>query len=662
MPTPVVVVRGFRKRYRHRTAVDGADLELRAGEVHGLIGPDGAGKSSLMKAIAGVLTFDAGEVAVFGTSLVSERDAESVKDRIGFMPQGLGLNLYPNLTVEENIDFFARLRLLDEAELSRRKARLLTITRLGTFRTRAMRHLSGGMKQKLGLICTLIHEPRLLILDEPTTGVDPVSRRDFWDILGELMREQGISALISTAYLDEASRFDRVTLMYMGKVMAHGEPEDIASRVRGTVVSLSVADQMSALRRLKPEFPQTQVLGPVMRVFVEEPDAETAVRRVTAAAPDAEPSSLAASTPELEDAFVALLQTGRPATGWMPSGEETARAVPGNGAGAAIEAVGLTKTFGDFTAVDDVSFTVPSGEIFGLLGANGAGKTTVIKMLTGILSPTRGIGQVAGADMRTASHAIKEHIGYMSQSFSLYAELTVLENIRLYAGVYGLDRRTARERLQWVLEMAGLSAHQRERAEALPMGLRQRLALGCALVHRPGVLFLDEPTAGVDAAGRRQLWEILFHLSRSLRVAILVTTHYMSEAEHCDQLALMHSGSIVASGSPAQMKRAIESEVGKVLQLSTSDPRRALAVLRAAGFDGASLFGSHVHLHSRSPEQDEIRIRVLLESADLQLRGAVERPVSMEDVFVSRVTRLESLEAAASAANSSAAAQSRIAS
>jgi len=233
----------------------------------------------------------------------------------------------------------------------------------------------------------------------------------------------------------------------------------------------------------------------------------------------------------------------------------------------AVEALGLTKSYGKFTAANDVSFVVPQGQIFGLLGANGAGKTTVIKMLTGILTPTRGTGRVAGTDMRAASRAIKEHIGYMSQSFSLYTELTVLENIRLYAGLYGLDRRETRARLQWLLEMAGLTDHQREHAESLPMGLRQRLALACALVHRPRVLFLDEPTAGVDVLGRRQLWEILFHLSRDLGVAILVTTHYMAEAERCDQLAIMYAGRIVSSGSPVQMRQTLESEIGRPVSM-----------------------------------------------------------------------------------------------
>ena len=637
---PLVRVSGFSKRYRGRVAADGIDLELQAGEVFGLVGPDGAGKSSLMKAVAGVLAFDAGRIDVFGVSLESEAACERVKGRIGFMPQGLGLNLYPELSVEENIDFFARLRLVPEAELAERKRRLLAMTRLDTFRERPMKQLSGGMKQKLGLVCTLIHEPALLILDEPTTGVDPVSRRDFWAILSELVADKGITALVSTAYMDEVSRFHRMALLHAGKILAAGAPEDIRALAPGTQVLVQAAPPLEALARLREAFPQVETVGPRFCVYVDDVAPEEAARQVRHALEGHELGALDAREPELEDAFIALLRR----RGLAPPEREPAAAAPvltAPSGEAAIEALELTKDFGSFRAVEKASFRVAPGEIFGLLGANGAGKTTVIKMLTGILRPSGGTGRVAGADMRASGAAIKERIGYVSQTFSLYLDLSVTENIRLYAGIYGLSSAETRRRAQWVIEMAGLAGREADRPASLPMGLRQRLALGCALVHRPQVLFLDEPTSGVDPVGRRQFWDILFRLAREDGVAILVTTHYMSEAEHCDRLALMYAGRIVADAPPEALKTALEVEVGRLLEFDVADASRTLALVREAGFVEAYVYGAHVRLFSRAPDADSARIRSLLAGAGVALRAIAPQPLSMEDVFVYRVTALE---------------------
>jgi ABC-2 type transport system ATP-binding protein len=310
----------------------------------------------------------------------------------------------------------------------------------------------------------------------------------------------------------------------------------------------------------------------------------------------------------------------------------------------AIDAVDLTCDFGTFRAVDHVSFTVPQGEIFGLLGANGAGKTTAIKMLTGIIRPTAGLGRVAGVDMRRASHDIKERIGYMSQAFSLYTDLTVIENINLYAGIYGLSARETRERAEWVIGMGGLGGYETITTANLPMGLRQRLALGCALVHRPEVLFLDEPTSGVDPAGRRQFWDILFSLSREEGVAILITTHYMSEAEHCDHLALMYDGRIVADAAPDEMKRDVEREAGSLVEVVTPQPYLARARLAEAGFRDAALVGPRLHLLSRNPEADLLRIPTLLATAGIAGANAIRRPLSMDDAFAYRVTTLQAKE------------------
>jgi len=643
MPASVIHVDSFTKRYGRRLAADGLALEVQQGEIHGLVGADGAGKSSLMKAIAGVLSFDAGTVEVFGIRVDSERAAERVKQRIGFLPQGLGLNLYPDLSIDENVDFFGRLRGVPDAELAERKRLLLEMTRLDTFRLRPMRQLSGGMKQKLGLVCTLIHEPELVILDEPTTGVDPVSRRDFWSILGKLLEEKGITALVSTAYLDEADRFHRVSLFHEGHVMGHGTPAELVARVPGTLALFRAAPQAEALPRLKAAFPQTEAMGAWLRVFADglaPAEARQAIEDCLAAAagPAIGLSDWFAREPELEDVFVAML---RQRGARLDTTLEAAGTARPSDAGLAIEARALTRVFGDFRAADAVSFQVPPGEIFGLLGANGAGKTTVIKMLTGILQPSSGEGRVAGADMHSAGSIIKERIGYMSQAFSLYHDLSVVENIRLYAGIYGLDDRRARQRSDWVIGMAGLAGYENDAAGRLPMGLRQRLALGCALVHEPRVLFLDEPTSGVDPIGRRVFWDILFHLSRREGVAILVTTHYMGEAEHCDHLALMFAGRVVADASPEALKQELADHVGRLLELQVDRPAPAQAALRAAGLAHVALHGRAVHVLSPDAEADLQRLPALLARAGIGVLAAGLRPLSMEDVFVQRITALE---------------------
>lgn len=651
----LVEVSGLCKRYGGQPALDAVDLQIRRGEIYGLIGPDGAGKSSLLKAIAGILSHDSGQLRVFSQLIASERDSELIKDRIGLMPQGLGQNLYGDLSVEENIDYFGGLRLLSRQELSSRKETLLRATRLERFRDRPMKNLSGGMKQKLGLVCTLIHEPQLVILDEPTTGVDPVSRREFWSILARLLQEKGITALVSTAYMDEASRFHRVSLLHEGKLLASGEPARMKTLAAGQMLSLAYPDpdrQLQAASRLSQHFQQLEVLGQEIRIFVDDSSPEQALQQLGQVLPEAV-TGAELLEPELEDVFIALLRRQRAGADQSSQPGNAVAALPAQPSlpvndagrtGMAIEAHDLSRRFGDFMAVDQVSFSVPQGEIFGLLGANGAGKSTVIKMLTGILSQSSGQGRVAGADMRNAGNQIRERIGYMSQAFSLYLDLSVLENIRLYAGIYGLSRQQTAERIDWILDMAGLRPFQQALTASLPMGLRQRLALGCALIHQPQVLFLDEPTSGVDPLGRRAFWDVLFRLSREQKVTILVTTHYMSEAEHCDHIALMYAGKVVADDTPAGLKKMIEQSSGKLFQLELSDAQAALPVLLEAGYQSASLFGTRIHLLLKQPEQALADLRRLLDQPQLNL---LPRHLSMEDVFVQIVTGLEQADARA---------------
>ncbi|NDI85715.1 ATP-binding cassette domain-containing protein [Undibacterium crateris] len=647
------------KRYGAHLALDHISLQVRPGEIYGLIGPDGAGKSSLLKAVAGVLAHDEGELRVFSQLIRNEADSELIKDRIGLMPQGLGQNLYGDLSVEENIDYFGGLRLLSAEALRERKEALLKSTRLERFRDRPMKNLSGGMKQKLGLVCTLIHEPKLVILDEPTTGVDPVSRREFWSILSRLLQEKGITALVSTAYMDEASRFHRVSLMHEGKILASGEPARMKDLAAGCIVSTICADaqqQMAAVQRLTQRFPQLEALGQEIRVFVDSADADAdAARQQVLQTLQQTPAIAQAQTEvldaELEDVFIALLRqraaadanVAEPVVATVANTAAVVSVAQPATQQLAIEARELSRHFGEFKAVDQVSFQVPQGEIFGLLGANGAGKSTVIKMLTGILTQSSGQGMVAGADMRTAGLQIRERIGYMSQAFSLYLDLSVLENIRLYAGIYGLSRQQTAERMDWILDMAGLRPFGHALTASLPMGLRQRLALGCALIHRPQVLFLDEPTSGVDPLGRRAFWDVLFRLSREEHVTILVTTHYMSEAEHCDHIALMYAGRVVADASPEQLKNRLEQEAGQLVEVDCTDAPQALQVLQQAGFASASLFGPKLHVLLKDPETDSQRVRTSLQA--FEVSALRPRRLSMEDVFVHIVTSLEQQDA-----------------
>jgi len=638
----IINVNGFCKSYKKKQAVNTVSLTVKRGEIYGLIGPDGAGKSSLMKAIAGVLSFEKGTLDVLGVRIDSEKSAEKIKGRLGFMPQGLGLNLYGDLSVEENIDFFAQLRQVSAAQLAERKEKLLKMTRLDSFRDRPMKKLSGGMKQKLGLVCTLIHQPELVILDEPTTGVDPVSRRDFWAILAELLREQNITALVSTAYMDEAERFHRLSLMYNGKILVDGEPDVISQQAKGCLVELRAEPQPEVVKKLKTQYPQLEVIGSRIRIFVDNVPLDEALKIVSEQLAGIEITMIQAFEAELEDAFIALLRQGNLADKLLKD-----TVFPGfdkpisDDKNIAIEAKQLTRDFDQFRSVDHINFTVKQGEIFGLLGANGAGKTTAIKMLTGILPPSEGEGHVAGADMRNAAQTIKERIGYMSQAFSLYLDLTVIENIHLFASIYGVERKIMQTRLDWVVKIAGLADVVEELAGSLPMGIRQRLALGCALVHQPSVLFLDEPTSGVDPVGRRHFWEILVHLANVEQVAILVTTHYMTEAEHCDHLVLMYAGRVIADDSPANMIQALQTEAGQVLAITTDKPLQALEVLEKEDFQGVALFGKHIHLLAKNIESVETQIRTLLQKNSIKLIDTAVHAPSLEDVFVYRVLALE---------------------
>lgn len=642
----VVEVRGVEKSYKRTAALRNIQMDVRPGEAFGLIGPDGSGKSSLIRAIAGVQQYDAGVITVFGTRVDSERSAERVKSRIGLMPQGLGNNLYPELSIDENIDYFAGLRLVPKKTLRERKDRMLEMTRLREFRDRPMKQLSGGMKQKLGLVCTLIHQPEFVLLDEPTTGVDPVSRRDFWSILTDLVHESGMTAIISTAYMDEAAYMDRIALFMDGKIISQGSEDSLLKLVPGTIVSYKINDAHLETGRLRAHYPQVQVLGDLVRVFVRDREPNAALDSVAKIA-SPHHGAFTTTPPELEDVVASLLITEGAGSPSVTESIQVGDSDPRNtsslhvDAPALIQADQLVRDFGKFRAVDHVCLEVAAGKIFGLLGSNGAGKTTVIKMLTGLLPPTSGKGSVAGAQIGRASQAIRERIGYMSQSFSLYLDLTALENLEFYAGVYGLFPKQRRQRIPELIKKVGLEGYEGRLTADLPMGIRQRLALGCALVHRPQVIFLDEPTSGVDVLGRRQFWEILVRLARHEGVAILVTTHYMVEAEHCDDLALMYAGGVVAAGTPETLRCNLQGNAGTPLTFTTCSPTQALRVVRENGFQRAASFGRNLRILSGDVERDKQRLTELFQAKKLEISDWKRDDVTMEDVFIDSILSQE---------------------
>jgi ribosome-dependent ATPase len=492
---PVARAAGVRLNYGKTVALGGIDLEIPAGCMVGLIGPDGVGKSSLLSLLAGARAVQQGTVEALGGDMAQKRHRDEVCPRIAYMPQGLGKNLYPTLSVEENLQFFGRLFGHDGAERRRRIDQLTRSTGLQSFLARPAGKLSGGMKQKLGLCCALIHDPELLILDEPTTGVDPLARAQFWDLIARIRQDRTaaagapLSVVVATAYMDEAQRFDWLVAMDDGKVLATGTPQELLARTGST---------------------------------------------------------------SLETAFIALLPEEK------KRGHQPVEIQPLQAAGeaeVAIEAKDLTMRFGDFVAVDHVSFRIGRGEIFGFLGSNGCGKSTTMKMLTGLLPASEGEARLFGRQVDPKDIGTRQRVGYMSQAFSLYSELTVRQNLVLHARLFHVPEAQIAERVQEMVERFGLQEAIDALPDALPLGIRQRLSLAVAMVHKPELLILDEPTSGVDPVARDNFWRLLIELSRRDRVTIFISTHFMNEAERCDRISLMHAGRVLVSDVPAEIVR-----------------------------------------------------------------------------------------------------------
>lgn len=548
-----IVLDGVEKRFAGmaQPAVASLTTRISSGAVMGLVGPDGAGKTTLIRMLAGLLKPSTGKIQVVGLDPIAQ-DSE-LHAILGYMPQKFGL--YEDLTVIENLTLYADLRGVIGEERQKTFEKLLKFTDLTRFTERLAGKLSGGMKQKLGLACTLVGEPKVLLLDEPGVGVDPISRRELWRMVHELA-DEGMLILWSTSYLDEAEQCREVLLMNEGKLLYSGAPQELTQRMAGRTILLR-AKGISHRKLLQraiclPSVSDGVIQGKYLRLILKE-NADHSALLQALEQPEAE---LLEAEPRFEDAFIDLLGGG-------PDHEsELAKIMPQvkvDPAETVIEAQQLTKKFGDFAATDHVDFQVKRGEIFGLLGPNGAGKSTTFKMMCALLKPTSGKALVLGLDLKTDSGRARQHLGYMAQKFSLYGNLTVAQNLKFFSGVYGLKGKQQKDKINGMINAFNFTPILDQTPDSLPLGFKQRLALACSLMHEPDILFLDEPTSGVDPLTRREFW---LHINGMVDkgVTVMVTTHFMDEAEYCDRIGLVYRGKIIAAGSPDQLKNSVAND------------------------------------------------------------------------------------------------------
>ena len=630
--TKTIRISGLWKRYGSLEAVRGISLEVGEGEIFGLIGPDGAGKTTTFQILAGVMEASSGSADVFG------RPAREARSQTGYLTQTF--SLYPDLTVSENIRYAGDLRRVAPEDIVKRGRQFLQMFDMDRFSDRLTGQLSGGMKQKLSLACALVPEPRVLVLDEPTTGVDPVSRREFWDALAHLAAD-GLSMLISTPYLDEAERCNRVALIHKGEIRQIGTPAELreslgAKRLEVRVDNLSEAERvLSESSGPQQEIMDVQRFGDRLDVLAHQPEKAREIVEEISSKAGLHVSDIRVDEPTLENVFVASLRTLGEDSKQSPF---PARHDHSNLRGqTAIGADRLTKQFGAFTAVKNVSLEIPYGEIYGLLGANGAGKTTTIRMLCGLLEATSGNMRLTGEQGNLRSESIREQIGYMSQKFSLYDDMTIRENLAFFAGVYGVPEGERDEKISWVLSFSGLEGKEDQITGSLPGGWKQRVAFGAAIMHEPSVLFLDEPTSGVDPLARRAFWMMINHLADA-GAAILVTTHYLEEAEQCNRLGFMAAGELVAEGTPSGVKG---EQTGHLLEFIVDQPQRAADVLKSDTERWrVSLFGNRLHVVTdEDVEAGKRTTSETLESKGIRIVSAREVPFSLEDVFISVIEK-----------------------
>ncbi len=625
-----IEVRDLWKRYGALEAGRGINCRLERGALFGLIGADGAGKTTTFQILAGVMESTSGAAEIFG------RPAREARSQTGYLTQTF--SLYPDLSVMENVRYVGDLRRVPAAEINDRGHQYLKAFDMDRFSSRLAGQLSGGMKQKLALVCALVAEPNILLLDEPTTGVDPVSRREFWDTVAHLAGE-GLTVLVATPYLDEAERCHRIAFIHLGQIRQIGTAEEIRDSLHAKRIELHTPKlQEAALRPpVKPleatnQF-DAQRFGDRLDLLSHDPEkAEAEVKRIMSEK-GLPIDDIRVDEPTLENTFVATLRSlGHGMHDDPFPSHHDHRSMRGK---IAIDAGNLTKQFASFTAVHNVSLQVRYGEIYGLLGANGAGKTTTIKMLCGLLEPTQGTMSLAGERGSLRTTAVREQIGYMSQKFSLYNDLTIAENLEFFAGVYGIPEEEREEKMRWVLRFSGLEAQQNQITGSLPGGWKQRVAFGSAISHEPGIVFLDEPTSGVDPLARRAFWKMINHLADT-GTAVLVTTHYLEEAEQCNRLGLMVAGELLLEGSPSEIKG---QQRGHLLEFRVDQTQRAADILKTETDRWrVSIFGRKLHIISDDPAETAIRATTdKLVAQGIHVLDAREGRFSLEDVFISVV-------------------------
>lgn len=628
----VINVSNITKTYKKRggivEAVKKVSFNVNEGEIYGLIGPDGAGKTSIIQMLAGVLKITSGSAVIANTDV--SKKPNYIKEIIGYMPQGLGVNLYDNLTVSENIDFFKNLRNIPVDVYKNNREELLTTTRLKPFLDRKAKNLSGGMRQKLALICTLIHLPNIILLDEPTTGVDPISRRDFWQIIHKLVQDKKLTVLLTTSYLDEAERCHRISLIHEGMIIAEDDPENLKKSAKGhffTIIAENQKDAYEVIKGLQNIY-SVEIFGEIIKVssalILNELQEILQDKNINL-------QYIREIEPTLEDVF--LQKTSKVDEIIFKLEKKIEKSGILNDI---IECKNVTMQFGNFTAVNNVNLNIKKGEIFGLLGPNGAGKTTLIKIMCGLLEPTKGDISVAGYNIKTDKKLIWNNIGYMSQHFSLYANLPVIENLKLYAGLYNVKEKS----FDYILKPLGLGDYINSLPKSIPLGIKQRLSLACALLHNPPVIFLDEPTSGVDPIARKLFWDIIFKLSRENEVTIIISTHYMTEAEHCDRLGLMHQGKLLKADTVKALKEFSEKLSGTLLSLKLSDYRKVYDKILEQ-YPNAFLYGSRIQLRTKSVEEDKGNIERLLISLGLKNYEIIRQPITMEETFIDFIRNAE---------------------